>query len=206
MPMRPGVLDYVPADGSRATSYTRWGYVPSNFNELVPGTVLHKAGGVCTAIPSYGGYLQTGGYELRGFTRNVANGMCTEYMNSSCHVARATPAHYSTAQVSTAASNMYNGLFNKCMNEIGWLKATWCGIMGTGQWGECDSVANQVVNTFLYWNSWDTGKESWGLAVTDVVTPTRMVAAFTGTKTAATWVPGYYTTKLVRVCNPYPCP
>jgi hypothetical protein len=205
MPVRPGVLYQVPADGSQTYYYTRWGYVPSNFNELVAGTVLHRAGTVCALIPSYGGYLQSGGYELAGFSRNVTNGMCTEYLNNSCGVARPTPSYYSPSQISTAASNMYNTLFNMCENRIGWLASTWCGLLGTGAWGECDSVANQVINALLYWNSWDTNKENWSIAVSNVVTPARLVSGFSGAKESVAWAKGYYVTKEVWVCHPGPC-
>jgi hypothetical protein len=193
-PMAPGAQAAVFAD--------------TNYNSFQAGEVLHGAsvasandiftGNNCIVWP-LGAYASPAiGYDLYGFSHNVPNGMCVEMLTTSCHVPRPAPKAYSAATVANAVSAMYNAIYGQAANMSSWLESVYCP-------GWPRYAANQVVNTFLYGNPWDTNTENWSVPVTAVVTPAQLVATFTGKKEPVGLVAGYYTTQEQMVCHPGQC-
>jgi hypothetical protein len=185
-PMRPGAQSYV--------------YPDSSLDSFQAAMVLHKAGRPACEVPPLG---QPGGvgYDLYGFSHNVPNGMCVQMLNSSCGVPRPAPRHYDGNTIYAAASAMYNAIYAQA-SAIG---KPWYVVFIGGCPGAYRYAANEVVNTFLYANPWDTNFEPWTTPVTDVVTPAQLVATYPGAKEPAGLVPGYYTSQEVRECHPGNC-
>lgn len=179
-------------------------YPDTSFNSFMAGMVLHGAGKAgCWAQE----YMDTNhnrvaggiGYDLQGFSQNVPNGMCVELLNDTCGVPRPAPKYYSASTVYSAASAMYNAVYSQVHSQTSWITDLLCG-------GAADSAANQVINTMLTGDPWNTGHGNWSVAITNVVTPEDLVTSYPAAKREpASLSPGYYTTKEVRVCTPNKC-
>jgi hypothetical protein len=193
-PMAPGAQAAVFAD--------------SSYNSFQAGEVLHGAsvasaadiadGNNCIVWPLGASVQPAIGYDIYGFSHDVPNGMCVEMLNTSCHVPRPAPKAYSAATVANAASAMYNAIASQAQAMSTWYDSLLCP-------GGSRYAANQVVNTFLYGNPWDTNFENWSVPVTNVVTPAQLVATFTGSKEPVGLVAGYWTTEEKMVCHPGMC-
>lgn len=178
-PMAPGAQSHV---------------YPEDSGTFKSGTVLHGAGNPNCNVTGLG-------YDLYGFSHNVQNGMCVQFLTDSCGVSRPTPRYYDADTVAGAVSAVYNGIYSQAVASRPWIVAAAGYCPGASRY-----VANQVVNTFLYGNPWDTNFEPWNIPVSDVVTPAQLVATYSGSKEPVALVPGYYTYKDVRVCYKGLCP
>jgi len=181
------------APGAQSSVY------PDDAGTFKAGAVLHGAGTPGCNVP---GLAQGGvGYDLYGYSHSVRNGMCVQLLTDSCGVAQPTPRYYDAITVGAAVSAVYNDVYSQAVANRPWILAATGLCPGGSRY-----AANQVVNTFLYGNPWDTQFEPWNVPVSDVVTPAQLVATYAGAKEGVGLVPGYYTTRLVRVCYNTQCP
>jgi hypothetical protein len=184
-PMAPGAQSYV--------------YPDTNYDNFKNGTVLHGAGTPGCYVNALGEPNGVG-YDLWGFSNNVTNGMCVELLNDSCGVARPSPRYYDPDTVASAVSAMYNAIYTQAVAARPWISAALGYCSGGSRY-----AANQVVNSFLYGNPWDTDFEPWNIAVSDVVTPAQLVATYPMAKEPVGLIPGYYVEHEVRRCHTGVC-
>lgn len=174
-------------------------YPDTSYDSFKNGTVLHGAGVPgCYVNPL--GQTNGVGYDLYGFTHNVPNGMCVELLNDSCGVARPLPRYYDPDTVAGTASAIYDAIHSQAVANRPWFFAAIGYCSGGSRY-----AANQVINTFLYGNPWDTDFEPWNVPVSDVVTPAQLVATYPMAQEPVGLVPGYYVQQEVRRCHPGAC-
>ncbi len=150
-------------------------------------TVLHGAapnkspyyGAGCGPTPS--------GYRLAGYSRDVTNGMCVQYMNDSCAMPRSAPRYYPPSVTQGAASAMYSAVFQRAQaGGQPWYAALFYGNDAFRH------AANQVVNSFVWDNWWEEVAQNWSVPITSVVSPTQLAAGYQGAKEPVTYTGGYY--------------
>jgi hypothetical protein len=201
-PMYPGAQIAVFADSTTPDA---------NYYEFKQGEILHGAvhttatniedGNYCVVWPLGSSLTPQVGYYLYGYSHRVTNGMCVDMLTDSCFVPRPAPKAYAASTVANAASAIYQEVTTLASNEESWLDQTWCGS------GEPEMAGNQVVNTFLNNNPWDTSRENWSVAVTAVVSPGQLEATYPAAqKVPAELVAGYWTTQMQMVCTKGICP
>jgi hypothetical protein len=149
--------------------------------------VLHGAAPNRTPYYGAGCGPTPAGYSLAGFSRNVTNGQCVQYLMDSCSMARPSARYYAAYTVNIAANAMYNAIHAKAV-AIG---QPWYASLIYGD-EAFRHAANQVVNAFVYNNWWDQLGQYWSVPITDVVTPTQLAASYPGAKEPLTYVAGYY--------------
>jgi len=109
-------------------------------------TVLERGGSMVA-----GCYAPYEPYHLHGFVERAYNSMCAQMLVDSCG-APGVARSYSPTQVVDGANTLFNGVFQKCMDQsLPWYYFLRC--YSETQTSICVKAANQVLNQVLWNNS-----------------------------------------------------